>query len=286
MGMGMGTHPGMGGTAAMGAAAMGTGQMAMGPTGQMPMYGSSPVPGMAPGYPSNPGINPYATPAPSYATGTMSQPQSGSGSGRMIAVVLVGLFVVGGSIGAAGLYWVYGRDTGTTTTTTTPPPPTSRAVITGTMQPMVPTTTTVPPTTTTTGVVTTPPPSSVAATGVDAGTTAAGADHDHPSERHVSAADEAQARAESARGLAAIDHHDWSGAITSLRETQRLVGRSGTSARQLQERLSTSGGNQVGILLQQGYCPQAQALYRDLRGVGAGGSARGQFSDDWCPAPH
>jgi hypothetical protein len=154
------------------------------------------------------------------------------------------------------------------------------------MQPMMPTTT-VPPTTTTTGLIPTTPPTTVAVSaGVDAGTAAA-PDHDHPStERHVSAADEATARAESARGLASIDRHDWTGAIASLRETQRLVGRSGASARQLQERLSTTGGNQVGILLQQGYCPQAQALYRDLRGVGAGGPARGQFSDDWCPAPH
>jgi tRNA A-37 threonylcarbamoyl transferase component Bud32 len=289
----LGTHPGMGGTASMGMGGgqMGTGQMGAGqmmaPTGQMPSYGgASPAPGgMGPGYPSNPGMNPYGS-APSYATGTMSQPQpqqsSGGGAGRIIAIALMGLFVVGGSIGAAGLYFIYGRDTGTTTTTSTPPPPTTGpTVITGTMQPMLPTTTTVPPTTT--GDIPTTPPTTVAAAGVDAGTAAA---PDHATERHVSAADEAQARAESARGLASVDRHDWAGAIASLRQVQHLVGRSGASARQLQDQLDSRGGNQVGILLQQGYCPQAQALYRDLRGVGAGTAARRQFSDDWCPAPH
>ena len=125
----------------------------------------------------------------------------------------------------------------------------------------------------------------MAATGVDAGTAAASSDHDH-TERHVSAADEARARGESARGLAAIDNHDWAGAIASLRQCQSLVGRSGASARQLQTQLDSRGGNQVGILLQQGHCPNAQALYRDLRSVGAGTAARRQFSDDWCPAPH
>ena len=118
----------------------------------------------------------------------------------------------------------------------------------------------------------------------DAGTAAEAPEHH--TERHISPADEATARSESARGLAAVDRRDWTGAIASLRETQRLVGRTGPSARQLQDQLDTRGGNQVGILLQQGYCPQAQALYRDLRSVGAGTSARRNFSDDWCPAPH
>jgi len=153
-------------------------------------------------------------------------------------------------------------------------------VITGPMQPMA---STVPPAST--GVAVTPPPSSGTATatgGTDAGTTVA-ATH---TERHISPADEAAARGESARGLAAVDRRDWAGAIASLREVQRLVGRTSPAARQLQDQLDTRGGNQVGILLQQGYCPQAQALYRDLRGVGAGTAARRQFSDDWCPAPH
>ncbi len=291
-GMAMGTHPGMGGTAALGAGGMmGTGQMGVGPTGQMPSYGGmSPLPGgMAPGYPSNPGMNPYGAPSSGggYAGGTMSQPQptSGGGAGRAIAIVLVGLFVVGGSIGAAGLWWIYGRAPDTTIATTPPPPTTGAgpAVLTGTMQPMLPTTTTVPPTTT--GVVIpTTPPTTVAAAGVDAGTgSATSSDH---TERHISAADEAQARAESARGLASVDRHDWASAIGSLRQVQHLVGRTGPSARQLQDSLDRTGGNQVGILLQQGYCPQAQALYRDLRGVNAGTAARRQFSDDWCPAPH
>ena len=309
MGMGapMGTGMGMGGTASMGAmggmgqggmgqggmgAPMGTGPM-MAPTGQMQSFGNAPsMPGIAPGgYASQPGVSSYGTPAPAgggYATSTMSQPQSGGGGGRAILFGLVALFVVGGSIGAVGLWWVFGHnDPGppVATTTTRPPPSSGPTVITGTMQPLVPVTTTTPVPPTTTGGTPVTPPTSVATTPPDAGTAAGTSEDDHHTERHVSAADEANARAESARGLSALDRRDWAGAIGSLREVQRLVGRTAPQSRQLQQQLDTRGGNQVGILLQQGYCPQAQALYRDLRGVGAGGSARRQFSDDWCPAP-
>ena len=41
----------------------------------------------------------------------------------------------------------------------------------------------------------------------------------------------------------------------------------------------------VGNLLQRGDCPGAQALYRELRTVGADGASRQQFSPDWCPRP-
>ncbi|MEZ4340938.1 MAG: hypothetical protein R3B82_30305, partial [Sandaracinaceae bacterium] len=66
-------------------------------------------------------------------------------------------------------------------------------------------------------------------------------------------------------------------------QAQRAVGRRSPITRELQNELATRGGNQVGILLQQGRCPAAQALYRQLNSVGAGGNARQQFGD-WCPA--
>jgi serine/threonine-protein kinase len=281
----MGTYPGMPPTGQMGAAPMG--QMGMAPTGQMPSYGGmSPTGQMPSGYGSAPGVPGYVS-NPGYATGTMPQPQAQSGGGgRIIILGLVAVLVIGGSVGATGLWWVFGRDSGTTTTGTPPPPPPSSTTV-GTMRPMEPTPTTAPPPSGT-GVAVTPPPSSgtAAADGTDAGTGAtASADHPH-TERHISPADEAAARGESARGLAACDRRDWTAAIGSLREVQRLVGRTSPAARQLQDQLDTRGGNQVGILLQQGYCPQAQALYRDLRSVGAGTAARRNFSDDWCPAPH
>jgi hypothetical protein len=86
-----------------------------------------------------------------------------------------------------------------------------------------------------------------------------------------------------AGGLGAARRNDFAGAVTSLQQAQRLVGRRHPIQAELQNELSRRGSNQVGILLQQGRCPQAQALFRQLRSVGATGNAASQFGD-WCPA--
>lgn len=83
--------------------------------------------------------------------------------------------------------------------------------------------------------------------------------------------------------MGAARRNDFAGAVSALRQAQAAVGRQHPITHELRNELSRRGSNQVGILLQQGRCPQAQALYRQLQSVGAGGDARRQFGD-WCPA--
>ncbi|MBZ0120355.1 MAG: hypothetical protein K8H88_25410, partial [Sandaracinaceae bacterium] len=86
-----------------------------------------------------------------------------------------------------------------------------------------------------------------------------------------------------ASGLASARRNDFAGAVGALSQAQRLVGRTSPTTQELQGELSRRGSNQIGILLQQGRCPQAQALYRQLQSVGAAGASRQHFGD-WCPA--
>lgn len=83
--------------------------------------------------------------------------------------------------------------------------------------------------------------------------------------------------------MGAARRNDFAGAVSSLRQAQSAVGRRHAITAELRNELTRRGSNQVGILLQQGRCEQARALYRQLQSVGAGGDARRQFGD-WCPA--
>ncbi|MDH5491040.1 MAG: hypothetical protein OEY14_03740, partial [Myxococcales bacterium] len=93
------------------------------------------------------------------------------------------------------------------------------------------------------------------------------------------------ARSHLDRGTAALSRNDIDAAISALREAQRIVGRRHGSTRTLRSSLGGRASNKVGILMQQGRCPQAQQLYRSLRGVGAEAPSRSHFSGDWCPRP-
>ena len=106
---------------------------------------------------------------------------------------------------------------------------------------------------------------------------------DRPRPRRPSPADEARARQLVAAGLGSARRNDFRGAVAALQQAQRAVGRRSPITRELQAELDRRGSNQVGILLQQGRCGQAQALYQQLRSVGAGSSARRHFGD-WCRA--
>src|SRR5690606_4240196 len=97
------------------------------------------------------------------------------------------------------------------------------------------------------------------------------------------AADEARARSLVATGMGAARRNDFAGAVGALSQAQNAVGRRHAITTELRNELTRRGSNQVGILLQQGRCPQAQALYRQLQSVGAGNDARRMFGD-WCPA--
>ena len=84
-------------------------------------------------------------------------------------------------------------------------------------------------------------------------------------------------------GLGAARRNDFRGAVGALEQAQRSVGRRNPITRELQGELDRRGSNQVGMLLQQNRCGEAQDLYRRLRGVGAGSGARRHFGS-WCPA--
>jgi len=79
-----------------------------------------------------------------------------------------------------------------------------------------------------------------------------------------------------ARGRAAIGNGNLAGAIDALREAQRLVGRTHSSLRPLRNAIAERGAREVGFKVVN-QCSQAQALFRDLRSVGADGPSRDQF---------
>jgi hypothetical protein len=108
---------------------------------------------------------------------------------------------------------------------------------------------------------------------------------DRPSQGGPSAGEVARARSLLANGSSALDRNDIEAAIGALSQAQRAVGRRHSSLRRLRDALARKGSNKVGILMQQGNCPQAQALYRRLRSVGASSSSSVHFSPDWCPRP-
>ncbi len=283
--------------------------------GSQPGYGAPPGYGAQPGYGSQPGVPagygsaPGLSPAPGYGSGAMPtaghsypgystgpQPQAGGGMlGKLLAVGLVGLFVLAG--GAGGLIWYLSQEDDTTETADNDPPATPTTIGTttiGTTQPtttnppMVPTTPTmeplqpnpVEPTPTPTPTAD-PQPTPTPPTQQEEEEEEE--EEARPQRRGPTPADEARARALVATGLGAARRNDFAGAVSSLRQAQSAVGRQHRITQELRGELSRRGSNQVGILLQQGRCAQAQQLYRQLQGVGAGGDARRQFGD-WCPA--
>lgn len=290
--------------------------------GSQPGLASHPGYGPAPGFPptashssmpgySNPGYPGHA----SYSTGPRRAASSGGILGKLLAVGLVGFFVLAG--GAAGLAWylnqsdddvsepVTSTEPSTTTGTNNPAPgPNDPPTIPTTLSPE-PNDEADPPSADPSnaqpasdepasdqpagnespGDVTPVQPTQVqaepAGTQITTKNTTKTATPRRP--RGPSAADEARARALTTAGMGAARRNDFAGAIAALRQAQNAVGRQHSITTELRNELSRRGSNQVGILLQQGHCEQARALYRQLSSVGASSAARRQFGD-WCPA--
>jgi eukaryotic-like serine/threonine-protein kinase len=95
----------------------------------------------------------------------------------------------------------------------------------------------------------------------------------------------AQAQALLQRASSALDRNDLGTAAVALAQARQVTGPRHARLQSLQQDLARKGSNQVGILMQQGRCGEAQALHRRLRAAGAHGPARVHFSDDWCPRP-
>ncbi|MEM6960248.1 MAG: protein kinase [Myxococcota bacterium] len=83
------------------------------------------------------------------------------------------------------------------------------------------------------------------------------------------------------QGNGALSRNDIDAAIQSLRTAQQAGGRSHPSVRSFRSNLSRKASNKIGILLQQGRCPEARRLFRSISTVGAGGASRQHFGD-WC----
>ena len=268
----------------------------------------------APGYPSQGGFGPpsggFGTPSnpgypqgngglgmghsnPGFSGGYDSQPvQSGSGAGKILLIVLPILLLLGAA-GAGGIYMLTRPEAPVATppqplptpqpiaTTTNPPvdvkpdasvgtavvppapPPNTPAVV-----PDPPPATDPPPTT----AMDTPPPSMDPAPNMQ--------DADEPTPAQI---EQARNLARDASG--ALGRNDLEGAVRSLAQAQRIVGRSHSAVSSVRGQIAQRGATKVGIMLQQGNCGGAQALYRQLRQVGAETGARGFFSPDWCARP-
>ena len=264
------------------------------PTGPAPFTGANPTPapgvyGSGPGsYASGPsgyGSGPTPMASMDYATG--SAPSSGGSAGKILIGLVLVLFVLGGA-GGAGIWWYMNRTPSVAGATPNLPPTNLGA---GTpVAPMVPSTPMQP-------TIPTPPPMQpTTPTVVDAGVRAVPTPpetppetpptmDDSPSSNGPSAAALARARDLVQQGQSAISQNDIDGAVRALNEAQRAVGRSNSVLRPLRTQLGQRASFKVGVLLQQGNCPGAQALYRSLRGVGADRPSRSQFAGDWCRAP-
>jgi eukaryotic-like serine/threonine-protein kinase len=94
-----------------------------------------------------------------------------------------------------------------------------------------------------------------------------------------------QAQALIQQAQEAIGRNDMEAAASALVQARRAGGSRLPALRTAQGELARRASNQVGILMQQGRCAEAQALYRRLRAAGAEGPSGVHFSDDWCPKP-
>ncbi|MEZ4327612.1 MAG: protein kinase [Polyangiales bacterium] len=264
-------------------------------------------PGNQPLYPSQPGTHASSGPGsigydPTQTGGlyqTGPQPAQGGGMGRWLAIAAALVVFVGGA-GAVILVWVLSQTSDPTAVAqpqpVAPPPGAQVAVPTATPQPPAvppqpptqvqsPTPTATPPAEVPTA---TPPPTTVEATPTpepaeepEEPETTSGRSSGRSSSSGSSGGDRAAGQAALASARAAVGQNDVERAISALRTAQRALGSSDSDVASVRSQLAQRGGTKVGILIQMGRCDQARALYRQLRGVNAAGSARQHFGD-WC----
>ena len=85
---------------------------------------------------------------------------------------------------------------------------------------------------------------------------------------------------------AALSQNDLDSALNSLEAAERSLGGRDPQLREARRSIAKKAENKVGILVQQGKCADAQALFKRLRAASAAGNAAAQFSSEWCPAPN
>ena len=254
-------------------------------------------PGNQPLYPSQPGQGPSSIGYDPNATGGVYQTgghqAQGGGMGKWIAIA-VALFVFVGGAGAVLLIWMLSKTPDTTTMAQPQPvaPPVGAQVADPNQPPAVPTPQ--PPTQVQPVVAPTatpePTPTPTPTPTPEATPTPEPDEEDTPprntgrntgSSSASSGGDRAAGQSALAAARAAVNQNDVERAISSLRTAQRALGSNDSDVASVRGQLAQRGGTKVGILIQMGRCDQARALYRQLRGVNAAGSARQHFGD-WC----
>ncbi|MBK8173273.1 MAG: protein kinase [Sandaracinaceae bacterium] len=263
----------------------------------------------------------YQTPVPGQQGGGAYHPYTGSmeasgstakknrGAGKLIAIGVVALcVVVGGGVG--GAYWMMNSGGSANATTanadsgrtagTTPPVGTSGATGTATSPTTNPTSVdpateenkpqvqhVVPPVENAATQPANPPvsPPTNPAVNPPAHPPATPPRNPRPPEPAPSAAQEQAARVLIGTLNGQLSRNDLEGAVTTLNAAQRTVGRHNPMLEGVRQGLERKGNIAIGILLQQGRCPLAQALYRRLHSVNAEDAARGQFDPEWCARP-
>ena len=244
-----------------------------------------------------------------YGTGDFGSPPSGahalpgSNTGKLIAVVML-LAVLVGVTGGLGI-WMYARSNRAASNDTPPtvpsdPVPTDpKPLPTGVASPPSDPTDVQPGDATSMDAnpiddTTTPDAADPADTGMEDGDP--GMD-ETPSMRSTmstrptpprntgpDADDVARARNLGQQAIAAANAGQLDRAVTLLQQAQRGVGRRHASIADAVRAVGQRGSTEVGVIMLDGNCNAAQALYRKLRSVGADAPSRQHFAD-WCPRP-
>ena len=271
-----------------GATPAGQPRMAVGTPGPMPTSGAN-----APGSPGqatpNPATGQVVQSPQSYDPSLYVEPKRGGG-GKVVALLVIPLFVLGG-VAAGGLYWwSQNGGGGQVAVGSNLPGGPGPSVGDPVGIPMVPSTPTegppVAPAVVKDAGAAAPPTADPPGEPDPPATQAAPPERPtRPASGRPSQAEEARARQLVASGAAALDRNEVDAAIDALAGAQRIVGRQHGTLGALRTQLGRKGSMKVGVLMQQGRCDVAQALYRRLRSVGAERPSRDHFAGDWCRRP-
>jgi serine/threonine-protein kinase len=249
-----------------------------GPYAQPPGHGYAPTPYPAP--------DPMSSGGYEFPTET----RRGLGAGRLIAVLVILLFVVGGGV-VGTLVWWSSKSSPSAVAEVPERPATGPAANPTPTNPEIPVTPTLPDAGTLsdpidhgTDPVDPDPPDPVEPDPVEPDPVEPDPiepEDPRPSTPTVSAAAQARGAAALQRASTLVDQNNLTEAASALAAAQRALGRQDREVRAVRSQLARKASNQIGILLQQGRCPDAQRAVRALRAVGADGPSRAHFGD-WC----
>lgn len=106
-----------------------------------------------------------------------------------------------------------------------------------------------------------------------------------PKSQDLSPAQESSGKGYVSAALAALASNNVPNAIATFTIAQQILGKKHPELGDARKQIQRKGANAVGIYIQQGQCPQAQTLYKQLQKIGAEANAKNHFSPEWCPRP-